>query len=615
MLESLSRIIWLVPCYALLGALLAVPWSPGLTRQTGPRPAGYISTLMTFTAFLHSLLVLIYIWQQPAIDLSFPWLQAADLEISFDLKISTVNIAALVVITGLNLGAQIYAIGYLERDWGWARFFSLMALFEAGLCTLVLCNSLFFSYVVLEILTLGTYLLIGYWFNQSLVVTGARDAFLTKRVGDLILLMGVVALLPLAGSWNYDDLAQWAASADLNPTAATLLCLALIAGPLAKCAQFPLHLWLDEAMEGPIPATILRNTVVVSTGAWVLVKVQPILTLSPVALTFMVTVGSLTAIGASLIAIAQIDIKRSLSYVVSAYMGLVFIAVGTEQGETALQLIFTYTFAMAILVMCVGGIILNNVTQDLTQYGGLWSRRPISGLSYLVGIASLIALPPFGTFWAWLKLTENLAGTNPWLVGVLLMVNLLTAFNVTREFCLIFGGVAKPMTTRSPEGLWALVLPMVVTVGFALHLSLILKQGNLLPDFADINWGLSSVLILSSLLGVGSSAFVYLNPKITKPINLPLPAVQNFFAYDLYTEKFYKITIVAIIDSISRLINWIDKTFVDGVINLIGIVTIFSGQSLKYNVSGQTQFYVLSIVLGLTLIGAFLSYSLFGRAF
>ncbi|MBE9204387.1 NAD(P)H-quinone oxidoreductase subunit F [Synechocystis salina LEGE 06099] len=615
MLESLSRIIWLVPCYAFLGALLAIPWSPGLTRHTGPRPAGYISILMTLIAFLHSLLVLTHIWQQPAIDLSFPWLQAADLEINFDLKISTVNITALVLITGLNLGAQIYAVGYLERDWGWARFFSLMALFEAGLCTLVLCNSLFFSYVVLEILTLGTYLLIGYWFNQSLVVTGARDAFLTKRVGDLILLMGVVALLPLAGSWNYDDLGQWAASADLDPTAATLLCLALIAGPLAKCAQFPLHLWLDEAMEGPIPATILRNTLVVATGAWVLVKVQPILALSPVALTVMVVVGSLTAIGASLIAIAQIDIKRSLSYVVSAYMGLVFIAVGTGQGETALQLIFTYTFAMAILVMCVGGIILNNVTQDLTQYGGLWSRRPISGLSYLVGIASLIALPPFGTFWAWLKLTENLAGTNPLLVGVLLMVNLLTAFNVTREFCLIFGGEAKPMTTRSPEGLWALVLPMVVTVGFALHLSLILKQGNLLPDFADINWGLSSILITSSFLGVGSSAFIYLNPQISKPINLPLPAVQNFFAYDLYTEKFYKITIVAIIDSISRLINWFDKTFVDGVINLIGIVTIFSGQSLKYNVSGQTQFYVLSIVLGLTLIGAFLSYSLFGQAF
>ncbi|UXE62568.1 MAG: NAD(P)H-quinone oxidoreductase subunit F [Woronichinia naegeliana WA131] len=608
MLESLSQVVWLVPCYALLGAVLAIPWSPGIIRQTGPRPAGYISIAMTAIALVHSLLALKFIWDKPAIDLSFPWLHAANLDISLDFEVSAVNVAALVLITGLNLAAQIYAVGYLEMDWGWARFFSLMALFEAGLCTLVLCDSLFFSYVVLEILTLGTYMLIGYWFNQSLVVTGARDAFLTKRVGDLILLMGVVALLPLAGTWNYHGLAAWAATANLDPTLATLLCLALIAGPLGKCAQFPLHLWLDEAMEGPLPATVLRNTLVVATGAWVLVKIQPILTLSPLALTVMMAIGATTAIGASLIAIAQIDIKRSLSYTVSAFMGLIFIAVATGETNTALQLILTYTLAMAILVMCVGGIVWNNVTQDLTQYGGLWSRRPISALSYLAGIVSLIALPPFGNFWAWLKLAETWNEQNPILLGVLLFVNTLTAFSVTREFCLIFGGKPKPMTVRSPEALWPLVVPMVITVGFSLHSPLILKQWHLLPDFADINLTFTSILIASSLIGISSSAFIYLNPAIAKPIQLPIKPLQDFFAYDLYTAQIYKVTIVAIVGGISYIVNWFDKFIVDGFVNLVGVVTLFSGQSLKYNVTGQTQFYVLSIVLGLTLIGALLSY-------
>jgi len=615
MLENLSQVAWLIPCYALLGAVLAIPWSPGIIRQTGPRPAGYISILMTLLAFVHSLIVLVFIWDHPPLDFSFPWLQAADLNISLDIEISAVNVAALVLITGLNLLAQIYAVGYLEMDWGWARFFSLMALFEGGLCTLVLCDSLFFSYVVLEILTLGTYLLIGYWFNQSLVVTGARDAFLTKRVGDLILLMGVVALLPLAGTWNYQGLAEWAATTDLNPTLATLLCLALIAGPLGKCAQFPLHLWLDEAMEGPLPATILRNTLVVSTGAWVLVKIQPILAISPVALTVMSFIGGATAIGASLIAIAQIDIKRSLSYTVSAYMGLIFMAVASGQGETALQLILTYTLAMSILVMAVGGIIWNNVTQDLTQSGGLWSRRPVSGVSYLVGIASLIALPPFGSFWAWLKLSETFASQNLILLGILLVVNSLTAFSVTREFCLIFGGQPKPMTVRSPEALWPLVLPMVITVGFALHAPLILQQWHLLPDFAGVNLTLAGTLLASSLLGVGISAFIYLNPAITKPIQLPVQALQDFFAYDLYTAQTYKVTIVAIVGAVSQLINWFDKFIVDGVVNLVGLATVFGGQTLKYNVSGQTQFYVLSIVLGVTLIGALLSYPFLSQFF
>ena len=608
MSEIFNQSIWLVPIYAIVGAVLAIPWSPGIIRNSGPRPAGYINIIMTSIALVHSILALGEIWQQPIQYISFQWLQAAGLNISFDIEISTVNISALILITGLNLIAQIYAIGYMEMDWGWARFYSLLALFEAGMCTLVLCNSLFFSYVVLEILTLGTYLLIGLWFNQSLVVTGARDAFLTKRVGDLILLMGVVALLPLAGTWNYTELAQWAETTTIDQNTATLLCLALIAGPLGKCAQFPLHLWLDEAMEGPMPGTILRNTIVVSTGAWVLIKLQPVLALSSFASSFMVGVGATTAIGAGLIAIAQIDIKRSLSYSVSAYMGLVFIAVGTQQDVTALKLLLTYAIAMSLLVMSVGGVVLNTITQDLTQYGGLWSRRPISGISYLVGAAAMVAFPPLGCFWTLNEMADNLWITHPWLVGVMLIVNSLTAFSLTREFCLIFGGQTKQMTVRSPEGLWSLVLPMTVGMGLALHVPIVLSQWGLLPEWSDLNLNIAGALTISTLVGGGSASFIYLNNNINKPIQLKPKAVQDFFAYDLYTEKFYRVTIVFLVGLVSKLVYWCDRFLVDGLINFLGFATIFSGESLRYNTSGQTQFYFLSILLGLGLFIAAICY-------
>jgi NAD(P)H-quinone oxidoreductase subunit 5 len=529
------------------------------------------------------------------------------------LEISSLTVGALMLVTGLNLAAQIYAVGYLERDWGWARFFALLAVFEAGMCTLVLCNSLFFSYVVLEILTLGTYLLLGFWFNQPLVVTGARDAFLTKRVGDLVLLMGVVALLPLAGTWNYDGLAQWAANAQINPYVANLLCLALLAGPLGKCAQFPLHLWLDEAMEGPAPATILRNTIVVSTGAWVLIKLQPVFALSPLAINFMIAIGAVTAVCAAAIAIAQIDVKRSLSYSVSAYMGLVFIAVGTGQVQAALILLFTYAIAMSLLVMAVGGIILNNITQDLSQYGGLWSRRPVSAICYLVGAASLVAFPPLGGFWALNQMADKLSETHPWLVGVLLAVNGLTAFSITREFSLIFGGKPKPMTVRSPEGLWPLVLPMVILMGFALHVPLILNQWHLLPDWQTINLPVAGSLVISTFIGSMAAAYIYLNESITKPVRFGPKAIQDFFAYDFYTAQLYKVTIVAVIGLISELVYWLDKFIVDGLVNLVGIVTIFGGNTLKYNVSGQTQFYVLTILLGVALIGLVICWPLLSR--
>ena len=611
--QMLSETVWLVPCYALTGALLALPWSPGVIRKTGPRPAGYVNLVMTLLAIVHSLLALAAIWNQPPQYFSIDWLHAASLDISFEVEVSPVTVGALVLITSLNLAAQVYAIAYLEMDWGWARFYSLLALFEGGMCTLVLCNSLFFSYVVLEILTLGTYLLIGFWFNQSLVVTGARDAFLTKRVGDLILLMGVVALLPLAGTWNYRELAEWAANATVEPTAITLVCLALIAGPLGKCAQFPLHLWLDEAMEGPMPATILRNTVIVSTGAWVLIKLQPVFALSPLASTVMVWVGAVTALGASAIAIAQIDIKRSLSYSVSAYMGLVFIAVGTQQDQIALTLLLTYAIAMALLVMSIGSVVLNSISQDLTQYGGLWSRRPISGICYLVGVASLVAFPPLGCFWALVQLANNLWLTDPWLVGVVLVVNGFTAFSTTREFSLIFGGKPKPMTVRSPEGLWALVLPMMVMMGFALHLPLLLQQWNLLPDWKSVNSTIAIALVASTIAGCSLAAWLYLNQNIAKPIRFGPQFLRDFLAYDLYTAKFYRVTIVFAVGVVSQLIYWFDRYIVDGFVNLVGFATVFGGQTLKYNVSGQTQFYVLSILLGTALFGFLLCWPLLSQ--
>ncbi|MDX2099268.1 MAG: NAD(P)H-quinone oxidoreductase subunit F [Leptolyngbyaceae cyanobacterium bins.59] len=595
--------IWLVPFYALTGAVLSALWFPSIIRRTGPRPAGYINLLMTFLSFVHSLVALVLIWGQPAQQVLFTWLKVASLDLTLPIEISSLTVGASVLITGINLLAQTYALGYMEMDWGWARFFSLLALFEAGMCALVLCNSLFFSYIILEILTLGTYLLVGLWFNQSLVVTGARDAFLTKRVGDLFLLMGVVALLPLAGTWNFDELAIWAQTATVDPKVITLVSLALIAGPMGKCAQFPLHLWLDEAMEGPLPSTILRNSVVVSTGAWILIKLEPILALSPFTLNAVIFVGAVTAVGASLIAMAQIDIKRALSYLVSAYMGLVFIAVGTQQTDAAYLLVLTHAVAMALLVMSVGSVIWNSITQDLTQLGGLWSRRPMSGLSLLVGTAGLIAFPPFGGFWAMLKLVTGLWEGHPWLVGLVLIVNAIAAFSLMRVFGLIFGGEAKQMAQRSPEIHWPMAFPMIVMLGFVLHLPLVLEACSLLPAWATLNKDASLLLLWSSVFGLSLGGVVYLGKSIPKPVKFPIKAVQDLLAYDFYTPRIYKMSIVFGVDLISRFTFWFDRYLVDGLVNLFGIVTLFGGQSLKYSNSGQTQFYVLTIVLGVGLVG------------
>ncbi|MBF2070913.1 NAD(P)H-quinone oxidoreductase subunit F [Fischerella thermalis] len=614
MAQFLLETVWLVPLYALIGGLLAVPWSPGIIRRTGPRPAGYVNLIMTFLAFVHSALAFPATWNQPAYQVFIPWLSTAGLNLTIDLEISSISVGAMIVVCGLNLLAQIYAIGYMEMDWGWGRFYSLLGLFEAGLCALALCNNLFFSYVILEILTLGTYLLVGLWFIQPLVVTGARDAFLTKRVGDLFLLMGVLGLWPLSGTWNYTELAEWAASANVDPTLITLVGLALIAGPMGKCAQFPLHLWLDEAMEGPVPSTILRNSVVVASGAWVLIKLQPVFSLSPIVSSAMVGIGAITAVGASLIAIAQVDVKRCLSYSVSAYLGLVFIAVGTQQDEAALLLVLTHAFSAALLVMSTGAVVWNSITQNVTLLGGLWSRRPVSGLAYIVGILGLIGFPPLGSFWALLKLADGLWTTKPWLVAVVIAVNALTAFSLTREFSLIFGGKPKQMSERSPEVGWQMVLPMMILMSFTLHLPLILQSLSLLPSWAELNKDVALLLIWSSIFGCSISAVIYLG-NVPKPIRLPWKGLQDLIAYDFYTPKLYRMSIVLSVDLISKLADIVDRFVVDGIVNLVGLASIGGGESLKYSTSGQTQFYAFTVLLGVGVLGIFVTWPYWGNQF
>jgi NAD(P)H-quinone oxidoreductase subunit 5 len=611
MAQYLLDTVWLIPVYALIGGLLAIPWSPGIIRKTGPRPAGYVNIVMTFFSFFHAVFAFFAIWNHPAKEVFIPWLSTAGLQLTINVEISAVNVGALIIITGLNLLAQIYAIGYMEMDWGWGRFFSLLGLFEAGLCALVLCNDLFFSYVILEILTLGTYLLVGLWFSQPLVVTGARDAFLTKRVGDLFLLMGVLGLWTLSGTWNYTELAAWATTANVDPTIITLVCLGLIAGPMGKCAQFPLHLWLDEAMEGPVPSTILRSSVVVASGAWVLIKLQPVFSLSPVASSAIVAIGAVTAIGGALIAIAQIDIKRCLSYSVSVYMGLIFIAVGTQQDEAALLLVLTHALSAALLVMSTGGIVWNSVTQDVTQLGGLWSRRPMSGIAFIIGTLGLIGFPPLGSFWALFKLADGLWETHPILVGIVIFVNALTTFSLTREFALIFGGKPKQMSERSPEALWLMVLPMMVLSGFVLHLPLVLQSLSLLPVWATLNKDVALLLIWSSIFGCSISSIIYLG-NIPKPIRLPWQGLQNLFAYDFYTPQIYKVTIIFGVAQLSKFADMLDRFVIDGIVNFVGLFSLLGGEGLKYSNNGQTQSYALTVLLGVGVLGAWVTWPFWG---
>ncbi|MFW9260747.1 NAD(P)H-quinone oxidoreductase subunit F [Nostoc sp. KVJ20] len=601
---------WFVPFYSLLGAILTLPWGIGIIQRTGPRPAAYFNLLTTVLAFVHSLFVFKSIWDREPVNLLINWFKAADLDLSFALELSPVSIGATVLITGLSLLAQVYALGYMEKDWSLARFFALLGFFEAALSGLAISDSLFLSYALLELLTLSTYLLVGFWYAQPLVVTAARDAFWTKRVGDLLLLMAVVTLSTLAGSLNFSDLYEWAQTANLSPMTSTLLGLALIAGPAGKCAQFPLHLWLDEAMEGPNPASVMRNSLVVAGGAYLLYRFQPLLALSPVALNALVVMGTVTAIGATLVSIAQIDIKRSLSHSTSAYMGLVFLAVGLQQGGVALMLLLTHAIAKALLFMSSGSVILTTQSQDLTEMGGLWSRMPATTTAFVVGSAGMVTLLPLGSFWAMLAWADGFVNISPWVIGVLVLVNGLTALNLTRVFRLVFWGKPQQKTRRTPEVGWQMALPMVILTVLTLLLPLMLQQWYLLPDWESINWYVVLALFASTVVGVGVGCTVYLHKAWSRSRILAWRFLQDLLGYDFYIDRVYLVTVVSVVALLSKISAWSDRYLVDGFVNLVGFATIFSGQTLKYSISGQSQGYMLTILAVVSVLGFFISWSL-----
>ena len=602
------QLVWLIPLYGFGGMVLSLPWASGWVKRNGPRPAAYLNLLVTLLAVLHGSLILREVLTIGPQHLEIPWFQAADLDLRIGFDLSLTNLAALELVTFMSLICQVFALGYLDKEWSLARFYALVGFFEGAMSGVVLSSNLFLSYFLLEILTLSTYLLVGFWYAQPLVVTAARDAFLTKRVGDVLLLMGLVALSAWAGSLEFNDLYVWSAHADLSPLAATLLCLGLIAGPMGKCAQFPMHLWLDEAMEGPNPASILRNSAVVTCGALVLLKLMPLLRLSPVAIDVLLVVGTISALGGALVAIAQVDLKRAFSYSTTSYLGLVFLAIALQLPSVALLLLFAHGLAKALLFMSVGSVIASTNCQDITELGGLGRRMPATTGAYLVAAAGLTGLLPLGCFWCFGLMVERMAAMAPLFAGVVLLTNALTAFNLVRVYRQVFLDTPHPKTKRTPEVNWLMALPMVSLMVLVLLTPLVIGRIDPSPGIASFSLLTTALVVASGSVGVLVGALVPLDKFWSRSVIRPLRTLQDLLAYDFYTDRIYRATIVAFVAGLAQLTNTFDRVVVNGLVNRIGVGSLASAEALKLGVSGQLQTYVLTVVLAIVLLFGSLSW-------
>lgn len=590
----------------MVGVVLSLPWAFGWIKRNGPRPAAYLNLLVTVLAVLHGTLLLREVVVDGPQHLDFSWFEAADLHLRIGFDLSLTNLAALELVTTMSLIGQVFALGYLDKEWSLARFYALVGFFEGAMSGVVLSSNLLLSYFLLEMLTLSTYLLVGFWYAQPLVVTAARDAFLTKRVGDVLLLMGVVALSALAGSMEFNDLYVWAGQVReqqlLTPLTSTLLCLGLIAGPIGKCAQFPMHLWLDEAMEGPNPASILRNSVVVTCGAIVLLKLMPVVALSPLATKVLLAVGAISAVGGALVSLAQVDLKRAFSYSTTSYLGLVFVAIALQRPGLALLLLFAHGLARALQFLGVGSVIATTNCQDLSELGGIGSRMPATALAFLIGSGGLIGLLPLGGFWVFGLLVDSLRQSAPLAAAIVLITNLLTAINATRVFRAVFLGPVMPKTKRCPEVNWLMALPMVSLSVLVLVLPLIMQRIDPVPGIAAFPIPVAVAVAGSGLVGLVIGSLLPRSQFRSVSIQPGLRLVQELLAYDFYTPEIYRRIIVIPVVSLARAVRWFDLQVIKGFVDGVGRFSLTTAEGLKLGVSGQMQSYVLTLVVAIVLL-------------
>jgi NAD(P)H-quinone oxidoreductase subunit 5 len=273
-------------------------------------------------------------------------------------------------------------------------------------------------------------------------------------------------------------------------------------------------------------------------------------------------------------------------------------------------ILFTHAFAKALIFMSVGGLIITTNSQDLTEYGGLWSRMPATTTSYVVGALSLIGLFPLGCFWAFERGLDIYWYDQPLLAAIMLIVNLLTAVNLTRIFRLAFLGESQPKTRRAPEVPWPMAVPMVAMIVTTLLVPLMMLRLSLLPNLAYLNKSAAVALVISGVMGCGIGATINLNRSMARPIQKTLRVFQDILAYDFYIDKLYGVTVVFVVVSLSRMTAWFDRYVVDGFVNAVGLASVLGGEGLKYSASGQSQFYMLTILLGVGVLGLFLTWSL-----
>jgi NADH-quinone oxidoreductase subunit L len=559
-------------------------------------------------------------WHPAVTEISKNWLTIGDLHVDFGLKLDALSLMMLLIVTGVGGAIHIYSFGYMHEDKGMARFFAFMSLFTFSMLGIVLANNFLEMFIFWELVGVSSYLLIGFWFEKPSAGDAAKKAFITNRLGDFGFLAGILMVWGLLGSLNFGEL-QTAMLA--NPAAlglsATIAGLLIFCGAVGKSAQFPLHVWLADAMEGPTPVSaLIHAATMVAAGVYMLCRT--LFLYNADALHVIAYIGGFTALLAALIAIQQNDIKRIIAYSTLSQLGYMVMAVGLSGPTPAMFHLTTHAFFKALLFLSAGSVILGmHHEQDIWQMGNIRKKMPVTFWTFLIGALALSGIPPFSGFYSKDSiLAQALEQKNYLLFAVAIFVAALTAFYTFRLFFVVFFGKEKSDHAKhAHESPLVITLPLVVLAVFAAVGGFIGITNNYGSQFAADHETLSFtqqlleplhtpipmlIGIAVALIGIFLAFTLYKNAA-SDPLPAKLGALSTAMKNRFYFDELYEATFIRFHDFLAAVADWLDRWILEGAI--IGAIrggTDLSGRALRLAQTGNLQTYAFLFVLGVALL-------------
>lgn len=667
-MENLVRLVPFIPALPLVTFAIIVVFT-----NRNKKLSSYLAVAAIFISWLLSMVIVLnavahmpLFAEEPAVHLSLLRIPTGATTLDLGVQIDPLTVALLFMVPTVCLMIFIYSIGYMDGDPRYSRFFAYICLFATGMLGLVVADNLLLLFVSWEVMGLCSYLLIGFWFEKPEAMWAGLKAFITTRIGDVLLMLGMVILYFQTGALRFETVFEGVQHlAETNPNLMYITALLVFGGAVGKSAQFPLHVWLPDAMEGPTPVSaLIHAATMVAAGVFLVARMMPIflvLTAMP-ALTWVAAIGVITAFFASTIAIAQDDIKRVLAYSTISQLGYMIMALGIGGFVAAVFHLITHAFFKALLFLGSGSVIHAVDTNDMMEMGGLRKKMPYTFWTFLAGMLALAGVPPLAGFWSKDEILAVAFVQNPvvWLLGTL--AAFITAFYMTRQVCLTFVGEARKPEIHAHESPPVMYVPLIILAIGAVMLGLIgvpadfpilgpLLGNNPLHHFlaeqfqqwhyvhlphVEFNGSVMLISIAMALAGVGAGYLIYGRKPLVAGQKDPLErmgVVWTVLRNKYYIDEIYRATFIraavglatiffrfdqGIIDGLVNLIgklterwSWVSRLFdvyvIDGIVNGVGRVTSAVGQELRYIQTGRVQNYMIIVIITvLLLMGVFL---------